>query len=71
MPNSKYGNTTELRVHAYGHTKYNKYVKAELDLLDRICRDDDNDDTFKYKFWLFYTHLKESLNNNSVDIPWK
>lgn len=76
MPNSKYKYKYEskpgLLVHAYGHKKYNKYVKVELDELDRmyVCDDDGDDDEFKYNFWLFYTYLKSSLNNNSVDIPW-
>lgn len=73
MPNSKYKykykSKPGLLVHAYGHKKYNLYIRNELDELDYICVCE-NDDEFRYNFWLFYIHLKSSLINNSIDIPW-
>lgn len=72
LPNLKYNfclTTPHAKVHEHGHKKYNDYVKEQLDEL-LYKYENDNNDEFKYQFWLFHIYLKESIDNNSSDIPW-
>ena len=54
-----------LRTHYVGHTKYNLYIKNELDKINKLYSLDDK----KYYFWLFFIYLKKNFiyDNN---IPW-
>ena len=49
------------------HPDYNKYVKYEL---DKINRNSDNIDEIEYKLWLFVNYLKMNLVFNKENIPW-
>lgn len=66
LPNRKYPIKKDclgkaIRIHEKSHVKYNSYVKEQLDIL---ANDMDDEDLLKYKFWLFYIFLKNSLDNN-------
>ena len=49
------------------HPDYNKYVKYEL---DKINRNSDNIDEIEYNLWLFVNYLKMNLVFNKEKIPW-
>jgi len=52
-------------IHEGGHLKYNKYVKDNLDEINYFSEEE-----MKFRFWLFHSHLKDSIDNNCKNIPW-
>jgi len=53
-------------IHEGGHSKYNIYVKEQLDHIHVM-----NKDSQKYEFWLLLNHLKSNMKFNEDNIPWK
>ena len=70
MPTEKGINKFNLHpdtIYHSNHPDYNKYVKYEL---DKINRNSDNIDEIEYKLWLFVNYLKMNLVFNKENIPW-
>lgn len=70
MPNSKAKNYINLHpdtlIHR-NHPKYNKFVKLNLDMINKKCR---TNDEIEYNIWLFVNFLKDNLVFNKENIPW-
>jgi hypothetical protein len=78
LPNRKYykvfeHETARLLIHQYGHKKYNNYVKDSLNIMYSHFPVNEDIELLKYKFWLFYSHLKKHLliTDDISTIPWK
>lgn len=56
-----------LQTHYKGHSKYNAYVKKNLNLIDKFYYTSDDK---KYYFWMFYIYLKKYCIYKYSDIPW-
>lgn len=54
------------RVHEGGHRQYNKFIKKELDTIEK----GEDVDYKKYKLWIMVTYLKDHLLEDENDIPW-
>ena len=70
MPNNKGKKYLNLDpntiVHQGGHSKYNLFVKKNLDEINTKCYEE-----CRYEFWLFLHYLKKNIQNNEDNIPWK
>ena len=58
--------SNDLQTHYKGHSKYNSYVKKNLNSIDKYYLLDDK----KYHFWLFYKCLKKNCIFANSQIPW-
>ena len=58
--------TNDLQTHYKGHTKYNAFIKKNLNIIDKYYFPDDK----KYYFWLFHKYLKKKCKYVDNDIPW-
>ena len=56
-----------LQTHYKGHSKYNSFVKKNLNIIDKSYYFIDDK---KYYFWLFYIYLKKNCSRKDSDIPW-
>ena len=54
-------------VHDGGHDAYNKYVGKQLDIIYK----EPTLDMKKYRVWLFLSYLKENMQFNRGNVPWK
>jgi hypothetical protein len=56
----------DILLHGGGHIAYNKFVKKELDIINKLQTTDE----VHYEFWLLMTFLKKNLAYNVDHIPW-
>ena len=56
-----------LQTHYKGHSKYNFFIKNQLNTINKVYYLSDDK---KYYFWLFYKYLKDKCVSIDSDIPW-
>ena len=53
-------------VHGSSHNPYNKYVKNQLNIINKKKTKDEKE----YYLWLFICYLKQNLRINKDKLPW-